>query len=70
MTQIWDQYSGNGSGDTAVINAAKYGTRIPPKHDCQFFFFNFVSIILREWPKIHFGSQDLISRIPKDFRKF
>ena len=25
MTQIWDLYSGNGSGDTALINAAMYG---------------------------------------------
>ena len=25
MTQIWDPYSGNGSGDTALINAAMYG---------------------------------------------
>ena len=25
MTQTWDPYSGNGSGDTALINAAMYG---------------------------------------------
>ena len=25
MTRIWDPYSGNGSGDTALINAAMYG---------------------------------------------
>ena len=25
MTQILDPYSGNGSGDTALINAARYG---------------------------------------------
>ena len=36
MTQIWDPYSGNGSGDTALINAAMYGAWIPPKHACQF----------------------------------
>ena len=36
MTQIWDPYSGNGSGDTALLNAAMYGAWIPPKHACQF----------------------------------
>ena len=25
ITQIWDPYSGNGSGDTALINAAMIG---------------------------------------------